>query len=165
MSTGVKAALVAVPVVLLLAGGAFVAMRGDTRPTGPKVVDIAPERPTTTTKQPTTTVTQPTRVEPAAPQKVTVKVHSTPDGAAIFREGRQIGTTPTDLLLTRDEVHSLTFKLADYKDAERQLDFSNLAGNEQTVDVTLERKAQPTVRQPKQPKQPTGDNAPMGAFE
>jgi hypothetical protein len=70
----------------------------------------------------------------------------------------QIGTAPTDLLLNRDEVHSLTFKLAEHKDVERQLDFSSAADEAQSVDVTLEpvRKAQPVAR-PRQQQKPSGD--------
>jgi serine/threonine-protein kinase len=103
-----------------------------------------------------------TVVAPPAAQKVAVKISSSPEGAGIFKDGRQIGTAPTELLLSRDEVHSLTFRLADHQDAERQLDFSNLAGLEQTVDVTLEpvRKAQPTSR-PRPPKQGGSSNIPV----
>jgi serine/threonine-protein kinase len=169
MSLGKKLALVAVPVVLLAAGVGFVAMRGGSNPstpTGPQVVDVAPERPLGTTR-PATTVTTPTPETPAMAQKMKVSFRSTPSGAAIFKDGRQIGTAPTDLMLSRDEVHTLTFRLADYKEAERQLDFSSAAGDVQTVDVTLEpeRRAQPTRPVTNKPPKPTGDTAPMGVFE
>jgi serine/threonine-protein kinase len=163
MSMGVKAALVGVPVLLLLAGGGFVAMRGGGEskavvPPPAKVVDVAPEKPVAA-RPPPTTVTTPT--EPAAApelKKVKVSIRSTPSGAGIFRDDMQIGTAPTDLLLNRDEVHSLTFKLAEHKDVQRQLDFSSSADEAQTVEVALEpvRKAQPVVR-PRQQQKPSGD--------
>jgi serine/threonine-protein kinase len=168
MSMGKKVALVAVPVVLLAAGVGFIALRGgsNTTPTGPQVVDVAPERPLGNTR-PSTTVTTPPPETPAAATKMKVSFRSTPSGAGIFKDGRQIGTAPTDLMLARDEVHTLTFKLADYKDVERQLDFSSAAGDSQSVDVTLEaeRRAQPVRPSNPKPPKPSGDTAPMGVFE
>jgi hypothetical protein len=158
-------------VVLLAAGVGFVATRGSpTTPETPgrQVVDVAPERPLGSAR-PTTTVTTPTPTPeaPTAAQRMKVSFRSTPSGAGIFKDGRQLGTAPTDLMLSRDEVHALTFRLADHKDAERQLDFSSAAGDSQTVDVTLEpeRRAQPSRPVSNKPQKPTGDSAPMGVFE
>ncbi len=169
MPLGKKLALVAVPVVLLAAGVGFVAMRGGSNTPPPRdaqVVDVAPERPLGSTR-PSTTVTPPTQEAPTAAQRMKVSFRSSPSGAAIYKDGRQLGTAPTDLMLSRDEVHALTFRLADHKDVERQLDFSSAAGDEQTVDVTLEpeRKAQPVRPANTRPAKPTGDSAPMGVFE
>ncbi len=160
MSTGMKAALVVVP-VLLLAGGGYMATRPSSQsppvPPPSKVVEVAPEKPAGNTRATTTVATPEPKepVAPAGPKKMKVSFRSTPSGAGIFRDGMQIGTAPTNLLLNRDEVHSLTFRLAEHKDVER---LSSAADEAQSVDVTLEpvRKAQPTPR-PRLRQKPPGD--------
>ncbi|XXF80972.1 protein kinase [Myxococcaceae bacterium GXIMD 01537] len=168
MSTGTKAALVGIPLLLLVAGGGFVMMKSGSKdpvtPPPTKVVEIPAERPVANTR-PTTTTTPPPDA-PALSARVKVAVRSTPDGAAIFKDGAQLGTTPTELMLSRDQVHTLTFKLAEHKDVERMLDLSSVADGTQTIEVTLEsaRKAQPT-RPVKQPKQPTNNQPDITVFE
>lgn len=165
MSMGMKVALVAVPAVLIAAGVGFVALRGGTKASAPpKVVEVAPERPQNT-PPPVAQETPPPAEAPALSRKMKVTFRTTPSGAAILgKDGRQIGTTPTDLLLDRDAVHTLTFRLADHKDVTRELDFSAVADATQTVEVTLERKAQPAAR-PTRTTAPANDTAPMSAFD
>jgi serine/threonine-protein kinase len=136
MSGGVKAALVAVPLLLLGVGAAVVMGKGGGEPAVPQ--------PVATTR--TVSATKPAQVEAAsapvpvqAAQVVKVTINSTPSGAAILGAGgRQMGTTPETLELPRDKVHEFTFELAGYQKVKRTLDFSMASGEEKSVDVTLE---------------------------
>jgi serine/threonine-protein kinase len=85
---------------------------------------------------------------------VLVKVSSSPAGATIFAGAAQIGTTPIDLRLTRDQVHVLSFRLANHDPVERTLDFSSLAGDTQQVEVTLTpTQVAPAPDRPRTPRQ------------
>ncbi|AGC45890.1 serine/threonine protein kinase [Myxococcus stipitatus DSM 14675] len=151
MSTGKKIAIIAVPLVLLGIGGAVVlGGKGDAKATPTQVVEVARDNPDT---KPNTTGRE---APAAAPQTLRVKFNSTPPGAAIFEGDEQIGTTPIELMLPRDKSHQLSFRLANHKSEERSLNFSRVAGDSQTVDVTLE-----AVRAaaPSRPKPPRAGNA------
>ncbi|WP_257446856.1 serine/threonine protein kinase [Archangium lipolyticum] len=116
-----KVALVAVPLLLIAAGGAFVVLR----PATP--VEAPP--PTAEVKKPSA---------PAVDSMILVQLRSTPAGAAVFVGDVQIGTTPLDRQLRRDEVHELTFRLAEHQDARRKLDFNGVMSDSQEVSVSLE---------------------------
>jgi serine/threonine-protein kinase len=156
MSTGKKAALVGIPLLLLAAGAAVVMMksRGDNTPvqqppqvaTGPETPPVKPVEP----KQPAPEETKP--ATPALSAVVKVTVTSKPSGAALFNEdGVQIGNTPAELALARDKKHKLTFRADGYQPMERPLDFSFVAGDTVTVEVTLS--PTPRVTNKKPPKQ------------
>ncbi|QSQ15208.1 serine/threonine protein kinase [Myxococcus landrumensis] len=148
MSTGKKIAFIAVPLVLLGVGGAVVlGSKGDTKaPTTQQVVEVARDNPET--KLGTTGH----EAQAAAPQTLRVKFNSTPPGAAIFEGEEQIGTTPIELMLPRDKSHQLSFRLANHKSEERSLNFSRVAGDSQTVDVTLEAVRTASPSRPKPPR-------------
>jgi serine/threonine protein kinase len=165
MSTGKKAALVGLPLLLLVAGGALVALRpsretAPVQPQKPQVVEVAREQPV---KPPP--VQPPPDAPPALSPMVVVKFTSSPDGAGIFNEeGVQIGTTPTSLSLSRDKTHKLKFQLAGHQAMERPLDLRALADNTAAVDVALSpvRTASPGKQKP--PKQ-APDKPDMTMFE
>jgi serine/threonine protein kinase len=156
MSTGMKAALVGIPLLLLAGGGAVVMMKsgGGTPPVQPpQQVATAPETPPV--KPPEPKQPPPEEPKPVIPQvnpMVMVKVTSKPSGAALFNEeGVQIGTTPVNLALPRDKKHKLTFRADGYQSVDRLLDLSVAAGDSSAVDVTLSPTPRATTKKP--PKQ------------
>jgi len=153
MSAGKKALLVGVPLLLIAAGGAVLALKPSVQaappPTQPRVVEVAPEQPT---RPPTEAAKQDT--PPAASPTVMVKLNSTPEGAGIFNdEGVQIGTTPTSLALPRDRKHKLKLQLPGYQDAERPLDLSVVADSSLTLNVPLTPVRAPSTSKPRPSKQ------------
>jgi len=153
MSAGKKALLVGVPLLLIAAGGAVLALKPSDQaappPAQPQVVEVAPEQPT---RPPTEAAKQDT--PPAASPTVMVKLNSTPEGAGIFNdEGVQIGTTPTSLALPRDRKHKLKLQLPGYQDAERPLDLSVVADSSLTLNVPLTPVRAPSTSKPKPSKQ------------
>jgi len=155
MSTGKKVALVAVPLVLLGVGAAVVFGGGGSgpQPIPPRVVEVAPDTPAPRPTEPATTTTSAGNTAPSA---LVVTFNTTPPGAAIFEGDEQLGTTPIKLEMPRDKSHLLSFRLAGHKSEERTLNFSRVAGDTQTVDVTLE-----PIRAAAPPK-PKGKPAPSG---
>jgi serine/threonine-protein kinase len=136
MSGGKKAALVAVPLMLLGIGAAVVLGKGGGEPVTPQPVATATPRAVSAPKPVDAEAPPPTV---AAVSMVKVTVRTTPPGAAILVEGnRQIGTTPAELDLPRDKAHEFTFELAGHQKVKRTLDFSHAAGDEKMVDVPLE---------------------------
>ncbi|HSP79160.1 MAG TPA: serine/threonine-protein kinase [Myxococcaceae bacterium] len=129
-SSGRKIALVAVPLVLIAAGGAFLALRPSSQTPAPVA------QPTPAPQSP-----PPPVVTTVQEKRLTVQFRSTPDGAAIFDGDVQIGTTPTELRLRRDKTHVLSFQLAEHRTEERTLDFSRAAEDTQLVEVRLEKLA------------------------
>ncbi|NBD13054.1 MULTISPECIES: serine/threonine-protein kinase [Corallococcus] len=169
MSGGVKAAIIAVPLLLIGAGVAVVMTRGggnEAPVTPPPVAATTPKAPV---EPPPTRVQDPapTTPQPAArPQDVTVEFTSTPSGAAIYDGEAQIGTTPTKLVLPRSKASVLRFRLGGHQDEERTLDYSRLADTaDQHVNVRLEpvRTAAPT--RPTKPPKPNGSDPGIGVFE
>ncbi|MFY2557916.1 serine/threonine protein kinase [Corallococcus terminator] len=156
MSTGKKIAFVAVPLVLLGIGAAVVlgGGQGGSKQPATQVVEVPRDRPANPTPTPTE----------AAPQELRVKFNSTPSGAAIYEGDEQIGTTPIELMLPRDKSHQLSFRLANHKAEERSLNFSRVAGNSQTVDVTLEPIRVAGPPKPKPPR-PTNTGQDINVFE
>ncbi|MCE9671487.1 protein kinase [Myxococcus stipitatus] len=154
MSTGKKVALVAVPLVLLGIGAAVVFGGGGSgpQPIPPRVVEVAPDKPAQHPAEPSTTAS----TGNTAPSALVVTFNTTPPGAAIFEGDEQLGTTPIKLEMPRDKSHLLSFRLAGHKSEERTLNFSRVAGDTQTVDVTLE-----PIRAAAPPK-PKGKPAPSG---
>jgi serine/threonine-protein kinase len=153
MSAGKKALLVGVPLLLIAAGGAVLALKPSDQaappPGQPRVVEVAAEQPT---RPPTESVKQ--DAPPAASPTVMVKLNSTPEGAGIFNdEGVQIGTTPTSLALPRDRKHKLKLQLPGYQDAERPLDLSVVADSSLTLNVPLTPVRTTSTSKPKPPKQ------------
>jgi serine/threonine protein kinase len=155
MSAGKKAALVGLPLLLLAAGGAVLALKpsGETAPLPtekPRVVEVPREKP----PQPLADPPPRQDTAPAISPTVMVKLTSTPAGAGIFNdEGVQIGTTPTSLVLPRDKKHKLRLQLQGYQDAERPLDLSVVADNTLTLDVPLSAVRTPSTGKSKSPKQ------------
>jgi hypothetical protein len=76
---------------------------------------------------------------PSPPAEVLVHLKSKPLGAEVFEASAQLGTTPVDLRLSRDRVHSLTLKLKGYAPAERSLDVSRLSDDVMQLEVALDR--------------------------
>jgi serine/threonine-protein kinase len=122
-SLGKKLVLMTVSLLLIAAGGAFVALR-------------RPSAPATVAPPPVVEV----REEPVPTEKKTIRVQlrSTPSGATVFHGDVQLGTTPLYRQLSRDEVHELTFQLAAHQDVKRKLDFSGVMADSQEVNVVLE---------------------------
>ncbi|AKJ04347.1 serine/threonine-protein kinase [Archangium gephyra] len=140
-SLGKKLALVAVPLLLIAAGGAVVVMR-------PAAPAEPPPSPLAEAKQ------APTPAAPAVDSMLLVRIRSTPEGATVFAGDVQIGTAPLERRLRRDEVHELTFQLAGHQDVKRKLDFNGVVSDAETVSVTLEPvKAEP-VAEPSRPSRP-----------
>ncbi|NTX67608.1 protein kinase [Myxococcus sp. CA051A] len=158
MSTGKKVAFVAVPLVLLGIGAAVVlgGGQGGSKQPATQVVEVPRDRPTSPSGA-TTPVD-------ATPQALRVKFNSTPSGAAIYEGEEQIGTTPIELMLPREKSHQLSFRLANHKSEERSLNFSRVAGDSQTVDVTLEPIRAATPPKPKAPR-PANTGQDINVFE
>ncbi|MFY0523213.1 serine/threonine protein kinase [Archangium gephyra] len=137
-STGRKIALVAVPLLLIAAGGAFVVMRpaAPVEAPPPAAAEVKPE---------------PKPAAPAVDSMILVRIRSTPEGATVFAGDVQIGTTPLERRLRRDEVQELTFQLAGHQDLKRKLDFTGVLSDAEAVSVTLE--AVKTV--PAEPSRPS----------
>ena len=154
MSTGKKAALVAVPLVLLGLGAAVVLGTGR----GGDAQQGQVEAPrTATSPKPTAVAGANTGTAPVAAHVVKVAITSSPAGAAILLGGnRQVGTTPVTLDLPRDKTHELTFELAGHQKVTRTLDFSLNAGDAQTVAVTLEPVRAAAPPRQTRPQKPTG---------
>jgi serine/threonine-protein kinase len=163
MSGGKKAALVAVPLVLLGIGAAVVLGKGGGEPVTPQ--PVATPRTVSATK-PTEAAPAQAAVPVQAAQMVKVTIRSTPPGAAILVDNgsRHVGTTPAEMELPRDKAQEFTFELAGHQKVKRTLDFSLAAGDAQSVDVTLEpvRAAAPVRQKP--PKQ-GGSQSDMSVFE
>ncbi|XSF11785.1 protein kinase [Myxococcus faecalis] len=160
MSTGKKAALVVVPLLLIgIAAAVVIGGQGGSKTPPTQVVEVPRDRPTS--PPPTTANTPPTQ---AAAQSIRVKFNSSPAGAAIFEGEEQIGTTPIELMLPRDKSHQLTFRLANHKSEERSLNFSRVAGDSQTVDVSLEPIRAATPPKPR-PTRPTNSGQEINVFE
>jgi serine/threonine-protein kinase len=126
-SVGKKIAFVAVPLLLIGAGGAFVALRPSAPPPPAQVVEVKKE-PVAAQKPTASTVDK----------EILVQLRSTPSGATIFIDDVQIGTTPTERRLSRAQVHELTFQLSEYQEVKRKLNFSGVVADSQEVSITLE---------------------------
>ncbi|HZI08334.1 MAG TPA: serine/threonine-protein kinase [Archangium sp.] len=140
-SMGRKIALVAVPLLLIAAGGAFVVMR----PAAP--VEVPP--PAAAEVKP-----EPKPAAPAVDRMILVRIRSTPEGATVFMGDLQIGSTPTERRLRRDQMHELTFQLAGHQDLKRKLDFNGVLSDAETVSVTLEPVKSAPVAEPSRPSRP-----------
>jgi serine/threonine-protein kinase len=160
MSTGKKAALVVVPLLLIGIGAAVVmgTRSGGTQP-GMETPREAPS-----TKPAPVAVDNPSSPPSAASQSILVSLSTTPSGATVYEGEEMLGTTPIKLELPRDKVYALSFRLSGHKNAERMLNFSRVAGDSQSVDVTLEPvRAAPTPRVTKPAKQGGGQD--IATFE
>ncbi|WP_241759581.1 serine/threonine protein kinase [Pyxidicoccus parkwayensis] len=157
MSTGKKVALVAVPLVLLGIGAAVVLGSSGGGTQQPALTPIEAAKPSPVAAGNTGTPS-------TASKNLIVTFNSTPSGASIYEGTEMLGTTPIKLELPRDKVTALSFRLAGYKDEERTLNFSRIAGDSQSVEVTLEqvRAAAPSPR-PTKPKQSGGQD--ISVFE
>ncbi|WP_082207203.1 serine/threonine protein kinase [Corallococcus macrosporus] len=161
MSTGKKAALVAVPLVLLAVGAAVVmGTQGGGASTEPvKVVEVPREPAPQRTQVAAGNTTAP-------PALITVSLDSTPAGASIYEGEAMVGTAPTKLQLRRDKVHSFSFRLPGHQDKELTLNLSRVAGDTQSANVVLEpvRAAPPrTTRPTPRPAGPSGPD--ISVFE
>ncbi|ATB32959.1 serine/threonine protein kinase [Melittangium boletus] len=145
-NSGKKLMLVAVPLLLFAVGGALVAMR----PTPPE--NTAPSRVEMKTRPtPAPTPPQPAPVD----TNILVHIRSTPAGAAVFIGDAQIGTTPTERRLHRDELVELTFRMASHQEHKRKLDFRGTLSSEQEVNVTLVPVVKPApAPEPARPSRP-----------
>jgi serine/threonine-protein kinase len=72
--------------------------------------------------------------------EVELMVETTPQGAAVWRDGKQIGVAPGPIRLPRGQTVTLTFKAPGYAPLDRQI----LAGTEGTVKVALVKAATAT---------------------
>ncbi|MCP3101592.1 protein kinase [Myxococcus sp. K15C18031901] len=163
MSTGKKVALVAVPLVLLGVGAAVVFGGGKSGPQPmPRVVEVAPDKPVAARPTEPSTPTTTTSAGNTGATSLVVTFNTTPAGAAIFEGEEQLGTTPIKLEMPRDKSHVLSFRLAGHKSEERTLNFSRVAGDTQTVDVTLE---PIRVAQPKPKPKPASPGSDISVFE
>ena len=140
---GKKIALVAVPLVLIAAGAAFVALRPSPAPVQapPPVVEARKEEPA-----------------PVVNKMIQVQLRSTPAGATVFEGDVQIGTTPLPYELSRNAVHELTFRLAGHQDVTQKLKFSDALADPQEVNVKLEPRK--VAVEPTQPSRPAARPAP-----
>jgi serine/threonine protein kinase len=127
--SGKKLALVAIPLALIAAGGAFVALRPSTPAQPPAPVVEVKKEPAPEPRQP---------AEPAVDNMLLVQVRSNPPGASVFDGDTQIGTTPFARKLRRNELHELTFQLPEHQVLKHKLDFSGVVADSQDVSVTLE---------------------------
>lgn len=142
-----------VPLVLLLAGGAVVALR----PSTPEAPPAAPTPVAETHKAPAATPPPP----PAAADNTLLLVQftSTPPGAAVFEGDVQLGTTPLNRKLRRDQVHELSFRLGGFQEERRKLDFNGVVSDSQPIAVTLQPvkvAPPPESSRPSRPSKPAG---------
>ncbi|HYO65666.1 MAG TPA: PEGA domain-containing protein, partial [Archangium sp.] len=140
-SMGKKIALVAVPLLLIAAGGAFVVMRPST-PAEPPPAGVAEVQQ------------GPKSAAPAVDSMILVRIRSTPEGATVFAGDVQIGTAPLERRLRRDEVHELTFQLAGHQDVKRKLDFNGVVSDAESVSVRLEPVKAGPMAEPSRPSRP-----------
>jgi eukaryotic-like serine/threonine-protein kinase len=136
---GRKIALMAVPLLLIAAGGAFIALRRLSAPATvapPPVVEVRGE-PTRTVKE-----------------MIVVQFYSTPTGATVFHGDVQLGTTPLSRQLSRNAMHEFTFQLAAHQEVKRKLDFSGVLSDWQEINVVLE-PVKTTPVEPSRPSRPT----------
>jgi serine/threonine-protein kinase len=146
---GKKLALLAIPVVLFVAGGAvMVGLRKDPgatpatpQPVNTQVISVDPPKPA------------------ARSAEVAVKLTSTPPGASVYQGDSYYGTTPVDLRLSRD-LHVLTFKLDGYAPVSRNLALATLADDRITMEVALEPMAAKTAPPPTNGKSGPGKKKP-----
>jgi serine/threonine-protein kinase len=143
-STGKKIALVAVPLLLIAAGGAFVMLRPATPVAPPPSVPSVKKEP----------VAEPKAAAPARDEMIRVQLRSTPPGATVFDGDVQIGTTPTDRQLRRDQLHELTFRLAAHQTVKRKLDLQGVMSDSEEVNVTLEPVKAAPAPEPSRPSRP-----------
>lgn len=135
-----RLAFVGVPVALLAIGGAIV-YRQQTQ--SPPHHDVALESHHTTLEKPVAAdnvkPTQPHDPKPdAMPNTVVVKIKTRPVGAAVFDNNVLLGTTPLDLQMGRDRVHTLTFRMDGYSAAAQYLDLAQYPETIRHVDVDLQ---------------------------
>ncbi|HEX8826154.1 MAG TPA: protein kinase [Archangium sp.] len=125
-SLGKKIAFVALPLLLIGAGGAVVAMRPSTpAATPPSVIEVKKE-PIPEQKAAASTVDS----------SILVQLRSTPSGATVFDGATQLGTTPLDWRLTRAE-HQLTFQLAEHQVVKQMVNLDGVLDASREVNVTL----------------------------
>ncbi len=153
-----KVAWVALPILLLGAVGAWFIMRPSTDP----APISAPAATTVVTRAPQETIAGLSR-------DIEVHFETDPQGAGIYDDAIQIGTTPAELRLPRERAHRLTFRLAGHGDVERQFDFSRVTGARTQVSITLKKK-EPPVRKtsapvPGRPRPPPDEEDPIPVFE
>jgi serine/threonine-protein kinase len=138
----VMVALVALGGLAVIAG-ALVAMRSSSADTETKpearVTAQEPAQGVATVAPTVAPVVSAPVVEAAAPAEVALTVETTPKGASIWRDGKQIGTAPGPINLPRGEKVKLTFKAPGYAPLEREIP----AGTEGTVKVALSRSPDP----------------------
>ncbi|WP_426751821.1 protein kinase domain-containing protein [Myxococcus sp. Y35] len=164
MSTAKKAALVAVPLVLLGIGAAVVlGNQGSAPPATPVVVNVPKD-----SAPPTTQVAAGnTASAPTESALITVSLDSTPTGASIYEGEEMVGSTPTKLQLRRDKVHTFTFRSPGHQDKELTLNLRRVAGDTQTANVVLDpvRAAAPArpARPAPKPSSPSGPD--ISVFE
>jgi serine/threonine-protein kinase len=87
-----------------------------------------------------------------------VHIRSNPVGASVFDGDVQIGTTPLDRQIPREQVRELTFRMAQHADTKLKLDFTGVVSDSQDVSVTmapLRAAAEPS--RPSRPSKPTKD--------
>ncbi len=166
MSTGKKAALVAVPLLLLGIGAAVVmSNQGGAPPATPVTVNVPRDTP-----QPTTQVVAGNTGTGAGSTEaavITVSLDSTPSGASIYEGEEMVGTTPTKLQLRRDKVHTFTFRSAGHQDKDLTLNLRRIAGDTQSANVTLEPARAAAPSRPSRPApKPAGPSGPdISVFE
>ena len=152
-SSARKFLLVGVPLVLFAGVGAVVALRSPT-PASPPTPPVAEARPTPT---PTRDTPPPAEAPPArAPtvgDTILVRIRSTPEGAAVFDGDTQLGTTPLERQLRRNEARQFTFRLAGHQDERRKVDFTGELSESQEVSVQLApvKAAPPPTSRPTRP--------------
>ncbi|UQA56037.1 serine/threonine-protein kinase [Polyangium aurulentum] len=127
--------------------GALVVMRSSSADTEtkletrPAALVQAPVVPTVApTAAPTVAPVASTPVVEALSAEVELKVETTPQGASIWRDGKQIGVAPGPIHVPRDQAVKLTFKAPGYAPLDREIP----AGTEGTVKVALVKAATAT---------------------
>lgn len=130
-----RAPLIAIGLLFLICGGAFVAYVATRPPEQPQ----QPNTPAVAIKTPPLQKTEPVQAqgsETIAQKAVKFRIRSTPKEADIFDGSRFVGSTPYTISLPTDEpAHTYTIKLKRYKHAEIVLDPSK--PDENFLDISL----------------------------
>ncbi|MET0403729.1 MAG: serine/threonine-protein kinase [Cystobacter sp.] len=125
-----KISLAVVPLVLFATAGAVVVFKPS------KPAEAAPPVAVKSVSAPSSALERPVPA-PVENGQLLVHIRSTPPGASVFDGDVQIGTTPLDRRLLRNQVRELTFRMAQHEDTRLKLDFTGVVSDSQDVSVTM----------------------------
>jgi serine/threonine-protein kinase len=149
-----KVPMIVGAVLVLGGGGAFAFFAGQQQATPPPAaVAAAPVAAAPAPVEPAPAAEPPKATEaPAIPDKTEVRLESTPPGAMITVEGKELGPSPQTLTLVKEEQKTAQFHLEGHVDSEVQVDWKAAPVRA----VTLRKLDVPARPEPVAEKRPSG---------